>query len=54
MVKNGVYSFLGFWGSFGTHGLLAFAKMPWRSKRARCSLDMLWENSHSPQDLPEP
>jgi len=45
LVKNGIYSpFLGFWGSFEAYALLAFRIMPLHSKRAMCSLNVLWEN----------
>jgi hypothetical protein len=50
---------LGFGGSFDAYVLLAFTSMPWRSKRARFSLNVSWEDpSHgicwSSHDLPPP
>jgi hypothetical protein len=36
--------FLWFGGGFEAHLLLAFTTMPRSSKRARCSLHVLWEN----------
>jgi hypothetical protein len=38
---------LGFGGSFEAYVLLAFTSMPWRSKRARLSLNVSWEDPTS-------
>jgi len=39
--------FLGFWGSFEAHVLLTLTSMLWSSNRARCSLNVSWENPTS-------